>query len=153
MTTLLRDADDRTDAPPVRRQATCAPPLVLVVEDHEDTRFMLVYLLERRGCRVVTAADGEAAVCLAAGTCPDLILMDAGLPRLDGLAATRRIRAHAALNEVPIVFLSGHAEAAFRTVALETGGNDFLIKPFDLAQLDGLLDRHLGQLGAVKASQ
>jgi two-component system, cell cycle response regulator DivK len=145
MTTLLRDTNTHTGAPPTRREPTGAQPLVLVVEDHDDTRFMLVYLLERRGCRVVTAADGEAAVYLAEQARPDLILMDASLPRLDGLAATRRIRTTPALHDVPIVFISGHAEAAFRSVALETGGDDFLPKPFELNELDGLLDRHLGQ--------
>jgi DNA-binding response OmpR family regulator len=145
MTTLLRTTHDRASAPPARRPARGGQPLVLVVEDHADTRFMLEYLLERHGCRVVSAADGEAAVSLAEQARPDLILMDATLPRLDGLAATRRIRATSTLCDVPIVFLSGHAEAAFRAVALETGGNDFLLKPFDLGQLEGLLDRHLGR--------
>jgi DNA-binding response OmpR family regulator len=145
MTTLLHKADDRASAPPAQQQATSAQPLVLVVEDHDDTRFMLEYLLARRGCRVVTAADGEAAICAAEQVRPDLILMDASLPRLDGLAATRQIRAHAALHDVPIIFLSGHAETAFRSAALETGGNDFLPKPFELGQLERLLDRHLGQ--------
>lgn len=117
---------------------------MLVVEDHEDTRFMLMYLLERRGCRVELAEDGEAAVRLAEQTQPDLILMDAGLPRMDGLAATRRIRKTPALACVPVVFLSGHAEAPFRAAALETGGDDYLIKPFEIDQLERVLERHLG---------
>jgi two-component system, OmpR family, response regulator MprA len=82
-------------------------------------------------------------VRVAEETCPDLILMDVSLPGLDGLAATRRIREHAALSCVPIVFLSGHAEASFRALALETGGNDYLIKPFALDQLERALERHL----------
>jgi CheY-like chemotaxis protein len=144
MTTLLRNANAHASASPPQ-QATNVQPLVLVVEDHDDTRFMLEYLLERQGCRVLTAADGEAAVSAAEQARPDLILMDASLPRLDGLAATRRIRATPALRDVPIVFLSGHAEAAFRSAALETGGDDFLLKPFELGQLEGLIERHLGR--------
>jgi DNA-binding response OmpR family regulator len=120
-------------------------PLVLVVEDHDDTRFMLICLLELRGCRVATAQDGETAVREAELMRPDLILMDATLPVLDGLAATRRIRDTPALARVPIIFLSGHAEASFRAVALETGGNDFLVKPFALNQLELMLDSHLAQ--------
>jgi DNA-binding response OmpR family regulator len=126
-------------------------PLVLVVEDHDDTRFMLTYLLEIRGYRVVLAEDGESAVRMAEQTRPDLILMDASLPRLDGLAATRRIRSLAALARVPIIFLSGHAHPSFRALVLETGGNDYLTKPLELAELESVLERHLGRRGAEKA--
>ena len=129
MATLLRQTNDRRDDPQPRTQATNVRPLVLVVEDHDDTRFMLTCLLEIRGYRVVVAEDGETAVRMAEQTRPDLILMDASLPGLDGLAATRRIRETPALAHVPIIFLSGHAEDTFRAVALETGGDDYLIKP------------------------
>jgi CheY-like chemotaxis protein len=151
MTTLLRKSNDRTDDAPVRLQANSEKPLVLLVEDHDDTRFMLEYLLGMRGCHVLVAEDGEMAVRLAESQCPDLILMDASLPRLDGLEATRRIRELAALHDVPIVFLSGHAQPSFRAVALETGGNDYLAKPFQLEQLERVLERHLGKKRAVKA--
>jgi CheY-like chemotaxis protein len=151
MATLSRQSHDRTDSAPPRWQATNVKPLVLVVEDHDDTSFMLRYLLEMQGCRVATAQDGLTAVRLAEQTRPDLILMDTSLPRLDGLAATRRIRELAALHEVPIVFLSGHAEASFRAVALETGGNDYLVKPFALDQLQRVIERHLVQSATEKA--
>src|SRR4051812_3000692 len=129
MTTLLRKSNDQQAASTARRRAAGVKPLVLVAEDHDDTRFMLKYLLGMRGYRVVLAADGEMAVRMAESRCPDLILMDATLPRLDGLAATRRIRETPALCDVPIVFLSGHAEAWFRAAALETGGDDYIVKP------------------------
>jgi CheY-like chemotaxis protein len=152
MATLLRKPNDRrTDAPSAPKQATPVKPLVLVVEDHDDTRFMLGYLLGIRGCRVVLAEDGEMAVRVAESQCPDLILMDATLPRLDGLEATRRIRETPALARIPIVFLSGHAQASFRAVALETGGNDFIVKPFAIDQLERVLDRHLGKNMAANA--
>ena len=151
MAALLRRSDDQTDAAAVRLQDPRVKPLVLVVEDHDDTRFMLRYLLEMWGCRVTTAEDGEAAVRMALSTRPDLILMDAGLPRLDGLAATRCIRDTPALARVPIVFLSGHAEAPFRAVALETGGDDYLTKPFELGQLERVLERHLVKEWAGRA--
>lgn len=145
MTSLSSQAQTRTAAPPTRARAPHVKPLVLVVEDHEDTRFMLIYLLEVWGYRVSVAADGEAAVQAAEQEHPDLILMDTSLPRLDGLAATRRIRAAPALHAVPIIFLSGHAHPASRAAALATGGNDYLIKPFALSELEQLLDTHLGQ--------
>lgn len=151
MATFLRTPNDSAGAPPARRPAQGVKPLVLVVEDHEDTRFMLTYVLETRGCRVEIAADGEAAVRVAERTRPDLILMDAGLPRQDGLEATRRIRGLAALHDVPIIFLSGHAQPSFRAAALETGGTDYLVKPFELEQLERVLERHLRQDGAARA--
>ncbi|MFN2453092.1 MAG: response regulator [Pyrinomonadaceae bacterium] len=151
MTTSIPQLNNRTNAPVVHSHATSVKPLVLVVEDHDDTVFLLKYLLEMRGYRVMVAGDGEMAVCLAEERCPDLILMDTSLPRLDGLAATRRIRALAALHDVPIVFLSGHTEASFRARALETGGNDYLTKPFEISQLERLLERHLGSAAAGKA--
>jgi DNA-binding response OmpR family regulator len=125
MATYLHKSNDRADTPQMCQTAADGKPLVLVVEDHDDTRFMLEYLLGMRGCRVVVASDGEMAVHVAESEHPDLILMDATLPRLDGLA--------------------GHAHASFRNVALETGGNDFLAKPFELDQLERVLERHLGQ--------
>lgn len=152
MATFLRKSNDRTNAPLALRQTAGVKPLVLVVEDHEDTRFMLEYLLGMRGYRVAVAADGEAGVRVAETEHPDLILMDANLPRMDGLAATRRIRETPALSDVPIVFLSGHAEASYQARALETGSNDYLVKPFELCQLERILERHLGKDGAVKAS-
>lgn len=128
------------------RQGT--PPVVLVAEDHEDTRLMLRTLLTFRGLAVVEARDGEEAVELAAGARPDLILMDAGLPRLDGFSATRRMRALATLREVPIVFLSGHADQASQARARDAGCDEYLTKPFDTALLDGILERRLARAAA-----
>ena len=118
-------------------------PLVLVVEDHEDTRVMLRTMLEMRGYSVAEAEDGEEGVRLARRERPRLILMDATLPRLDGLTATRRIRSDSALACVPVVFLSGHAHPDFRAAALDAGGTDFLLKPVALEDLASVLERHL----------
>ena len=118
-------------------------PLVLVTDDHEDTRFLLRTMLERRGYSVIEAADGEEAVAMALDARPDLILMDVSLPRLDGLAAARRIRRLGRAASAPIVFISGHAEPAYRARAREAGCDDFLVKPFDFAQLDRLVEKHL----------
>ena len=122
--------------------ATAAPHVVLVVEDHEDTRFMLRVLLEMRGLEVVEAADGEEAVRAAESVRPGLVLMDGGLPLLDGLAAERRIRESEGLRGVPVVMLSGRAEPDFRARALASGCDGFLVKPFSAAQLDSVLERH-----------
>lgn len=119
------------------------PPLVLVVEDHEDTRMMLKMMLEMRGYRVAEAGDGEEGVALARRERPRLVIMDATLPRLDGIAATRRIRSDSSLAGVPVVFLSGHARPDFRAAALDAGGTDFLVKPVVLEELASVIERHI----------
>ncbi len=122
---------------------------VLVAEDHDDTRHMLRTLLERRGLSVVEACNGLEAVDAAERESPDLILMDGSLPRLDGFGATRRLRALPALAAVPIVFLSGHAGPQAQTAAREAGCDGYVVKPFDIAQLDTILNRHLPGEGGV----
>jgi CheY-like chemotaxis protein len=116
---------------------------VLVAEDHEDTRVLLRTLLERRGLAVIEARDGVEACDLALRECPDLILMDGGLPLLDGIGATRRMRDLAQLSGVPIVFLSGHAGPQHQLAALDAGCDEYVVKPFDVARLDHILTRHL----------
>jgi CheY-like chemotaxis protein len=119
---------------------------VLVVEDHEDTRTLLRTILEMRGgISVIEAENGEMAVALAKDVRVDLILMDADLPLLDGYAATRRIRELTPTREVPIVFISGHAQPAAEAKAFAAGCNDYLVKPFDLVGLGSVLERHLTQ--------
>jgi two-component system, cell cycle response regulator DivK len=120
-----------------------APPVVMVVEDFEDNRFMMRRLLEMSGYRVLEAINGEEAVELAQRELPQLILMDLSLPQLDGLAATRRIRQHADLRNVPIVAVSAHDTADFHADALAAGCNDYVTKPIDFDQLEALLHRLL----------
>jgi two-component system cell cycle response regulator DivK len=114
-----------------------------VAEDHEDTRYLLRTLLERRGLAVVEAADGVEAMDVAERERPDLILMDGGLPLLDGIATTRRLRAAASHARVPIVFLSGHAGPQHQQAARDAGCDEYVVKPFETARLDGVLDRLL----------
>lgn len=128
-------------------------PLVLVVEDHEDTRELLKIMLEMRGYRVCVAGDGEEGVRLAQREHPRLVIMDATLPRLDGIGATRRIRSDTALALVPVVFLSGHAQPAFRRAAFDAGGTDFLVKPVALEDLASVLERHLRAAATSGAAQ
>ena len=128
-------------APPGRLAASGAK--VLVAEDHEDTRELLRTILERRGLTVFEAADGVEALDAAERERPDLILMDGGLPRLDGISATRRMRASASLSGVPIVFLSGHAGPQHQTAARDAGCDEYVVKPFDTARLDRVLNRLL----------
>ena len=116
---------------------------VLVVEDFEDNRFMMRRLLEMSGYEVVEAMNGEEAVELALRVRPGLILMDLSLPLLDGLAATRRIRQHEELRQVPIVAVSAHDTSDFHADALAAGCNDYVTKPIDFDQLEALLHKLL----------
>jgi two-component system, cell cycle response regulator DivK len=128
-------------APPVLPRE--GVPVVLVAEDHEDTRFLIKTLLNFRGLAVVEARDGVEALEVARRELPDLIMMDGGLPLIDGYAATRRLRSVAALSEVPIVFVSGHADEASQAAARAAGCDEYMTKPLDTALLDRILDRRL----------
>src|SRR5215813_9133890 len=100
--------------------------LLLVVEDFEDSRFMMRRLLEMAGYRVLEATDGEMAVKLTIESHPSLILMDLSLPKLDGLAATREIRKHQAFTNLPIVAVSAHDSPHSRTEALAAGCDEYM---------------------------
>jgi len=115
--------------------------LFLVVEDFEDSRFMMRRLLEMAGYDVLEATDGEQAVRLAVKERPSLILMDLSLPKLDGLSATRRIRKRRGLRRVPIVAISAHDGPESRAEALEAGCDEYVTKPIDFDRLNALLGR------------
>jgi CheY-like chemotaxis protein len=119
-------------------------PTILLVEDYPETRTMLRQWLERKGYRLVEAADGQEALDLAPLAHPDLILMDLRLPEMNGIAATRRLREHPDLRDVPVVALSALDPAMFRDAALTVGCADYLTKPIDLDELEELLVRLLG---------
>ena len=108
---------------------------ILLVEDNEMNRDMLSRRLARRGYAVLAAMDGQAAVEAALRELPDLVLMDMGLPVLDGWEATRRIKANPRTATIPVIALTAHAMAADRERALAAGCEDFDTKPVDLERL------------------
>jgi two-component system, cell cycle response regulator DivK len=108
---------------------------ILLVEDNEMNRDMLLRRLSRRGFDVLIAENGKAGVELAASEMPDLILMDMSLPVMDGWEATRRIKADPATSRIPVIALTAHAMASDRDMALEAGCDDYDSKPVDLSQL------------------
>ena len=116
---------------------------ILLVEDNEPSRDALGRRLERRGYKVVPAVDGGQAVALARELTPDLILMDLGLPVIDGWEATRQLKSTASTMRIPIIVLSAHAMVADRDKALAAGGDDFDTKPIRfeplLAKIETLL--------------
>ena len=118
---------------------------ILIVEDVEFNRDLIVQLLEDI-YDVLTAADGAEGLQLAAREHPDLILMDLSLPVIDGWEATRRIKAHAALQNIPIIALSAHAMLGDREKALQTGCDEYLSKPVNEDLLFATLARFLKQM-------
>ena len=128
-----------------------ANKLLLVVEDFEDSRFMMRRLLEMSGYDVLEASDGEQAVTMAVEAKPVLILMDLSLPKLDGLAATRKIRQKKGLKRVPIVAVSAHDSPESRTEALEAGCDEYVTKPIDFDNLHAILQRFMNEAMSSRA--
>ncbi|MCK9530761.1 MAG: response regulator [Gammaproteobacteria bacterium] len=118
-------------------------PTLLLVEDNEMNRDMLSRRLERKGYRVLTAADGAEGVTMASQAAPDLVLMDMNLPVLDGWEATRRLKASQAT--LPIIGLTAHAMAGDREKCLAAGCDDYDTKPVDFQRLLGKIERLLGR--------
>jgi len=108
---------------------------ILVVEDNEPSRDVLSRRLERRAYRILLAADGQQAVSIARRAMPDLILMDLGLPGIDGWEATRQLKSDATTRHIPIIVLSAHAMTNDRVMALAAGGDEFDTKPVRFEQL------------------
>ena len=113
---------------------------ILLVEDNEMNWDMLSRRLRRKGYEVVIAVDGEQGVAMALSEAPDLILMDLGLPVLDGWEATRRIKAAPETQDIPVIALTSHAMVGDRERALEAGCDDYDTKPIEFQRLLGKID-------------
>ena len=114
-------------------------PTVMVADSYEDTRFMLKYWLEAEGYGVVEAGNGQEAVELARGRCPDLLLMSERMPVLDGLEAARRIRRQGKGCACPIVAISSYPTKEAQAAALAAGCDSFVAEPIDFDLLGNLL--------------
>ena len=108
---------------------------ILVVEDNEMNMDMLRRRLIRKGFDVITAIDGEECIKKVEAESPDLILMDVGLPGMDGWEATELIRANDSTKHLPIIALTAHAMAGDREKASEVGCDDYETKPIDFPRL------------------
>ena len=125
-------------------------PVVLVIEDDEETRAALVRDLTARGYRVSEAGDGHEAMLRWESRRPDVILLDLGLPDIDGLDIVRRIRREAT---TPIVILSGRYEERQKVEALERGADDYVTKPFGVDELNARLRVALRHAAGPAADQ
>jgi len=107
-----------------------ARPLVLVADDDEDIVQLVVLRLGRSGYDVVSATDGESAVELAMARCPDLVVIDVAMPRLDGLEITRILRARDETASIPILLLTARTRDIDVELGLAAGADDYVTKPF-----------------------
>ncbi len=131
--------------------------LILVVDDEPDLVWAVKYALLDEGHEVLTAGDGIEALALARLEKPDLFVLDVVMPKLDGIELCREARRDVRLASVPILFLSSQGEVQDRLRGLDEGGDDYLCKPFDLAELKArvrsLLRRTAGQPPVVAGDE
>jgi len=120
---------------PAGAGAAAAGARVLVADDNADMRGYLVRLLESKGYAVTAVQDGEAALAAARASAPDLILADVMMPKLDGFGLLRAVRADAALAATPLVMLSARAGEEATVEGLESGADDYLVRPFSAREL------------------
>lgn len=120
-------------------------PLVLIVDDLKDGRDLCAEFLSFKGYGVATAGDGVEALEQASALLPDVILMDISLPKLDGLEATRRLRADPQTRDIPVIALTAHALKSARDDALEAGCDSVVTKPCRPTRLEVAIRRQLEQ--------
>lgn len=110
-------------------------PTVLVVEDELAQREVLSYNLEAEGFRVVKAADGDEALLQVEEQAPDVIVLDWMLPGVSGIEVCRRIKMRSELRRIPVIMLSARSEEVDRVRGLETGADDYVVKPYSVIEL------------------
>ena len=116
---------------------------MLVAEDNETNLYLIKYILEKGGYEVIEARDGAAGVELASKEKPDLILMDIQLPDIDGLEATKRIRASGEDSDIPIIALTSFAMAGDREKALAAGCTGYIEKPINPETFIAEIEKYL----------
>src|SRR5471030_2290541 len=112
-----------------------SPPRILIVDDNEVNRDILVTRLETYGYEMLQAADGEEAIAAAKKHLPDLILLDVMMPKIDGIEVTRRIKADASMPFMPIILVTAKADSKDVVEGLEAGADEYLTKPVDQTSL------------------
>lgn len=110
-------------------------PTILLVEDEPAQRAVLAYNLKSEGFDVIEAEDGEEALVMAQDSLPDLVLMDWMLPHVSGLEVCRRLKSGKATRALPVIMLSARSEELDKVRGLETGADDYMVKPYSVAEL------------------
>ena len=118
-------------------------PTVLVVDDHDLNRELARTLLERRGCRVLLARNGEEGAALASVEQPDLVLMDLAMPVQDGMSAARELKGNPLTAQIPLIAFTALAMSGDEERARSAGFDGYLTKPLEMSALDAALDKFL----------
>ncbi|WP_062211513.1 response regulator [Aureimonas sp. AU12] len=127
--------------------------IILVVDDSPDTLRMLTDAIEQSGATVLVALDGEQALGIAGHVTPDVVLMDAIMPGLDGFETTRRLKADAALRHVPVIFMTGLTDTEHVVKGLEAGGVDYVTKPIVPDELLARIRVHLANARSAQSAR
>ena len=154
LTPADRPTERTTDRPSARalpqlQRPDGSPWRVLLVDDNPINREVGAALLGALGLQVHTALDGDDALRMAAAGHYDLVLMDVQMPRMDGHAATRRLRALPGLAAVPVIAVTANSSAQSRDACLATGMNEFVTKPIDILRLADAVRRCLPAGGST----
>ena len=116
---------------------------VLVVEDDQDNREMVLKVLKHNGYQAVEAVDGQEAIEKAKAENPDLILLDLYIPKMDGYEVTRRLKGDRDLKHIPIIALTAHAMKGNREEALAAGCDGYIAKPINIRELPQQIEHFL----------
>lgn len=123
-----------------------ARPVVLVADDEDDVRALVVYRMSKAGYEVVEATDGEQAVRLAKERLPALAVVDVMMPKVDGYEVTRQLRADEATRRMPIILLTARAQDQDVQRGFAAGADDYIRKPFSPQELRARVQAILGRL-------
>ncbi len=127
--------------------------VILIVDDSPQTLGFLTEALEQAGYSVLIATSGHAALGIAERITPDMILMDAIMPGMDGFETCRQMKANASVSQVPIIFMTGLTETEHVVHALEAGGVDYLSKPINIDELRARIKVHLANARSVQSAR
>ncbi|MDQ0321417.1 DNA-binding response OmpR family regulator [Pararhizobium capsulatum DSM 1112] len=127
--------------------------IVLIVDDSPETLGFLTDALEQSGFSVLIATSGNAAINVVERITPDIVLMDAVMPGMDGFDTCRRLKANAAIAQVPVIFMTGLTETEHIVHALESGGVDYLSKPINIDELRARIRVHLANARSTQSAR
>ncbi|WP_320194911.1 response regulator [Agrobacterium rosae] len=133
--------------------AAPAKDIVLLVDDSPDALGFLTDALEQSGFSVLIATSGQSALNIAERITPDIILLDAVMPSMDGFETCTRLKSNAAVTQVPVIFMTGLTETEHVVRALESGGVDYLTKPINIDELRARIRVHLSNARSAQSAR
>ncbi len=137
----------------MRKSAILGQPHVLIVEDEPSQREVLVYNLAAEGLRITTAVDGEEGLVMVNEDPPDVIVLDWMLPSVSGIEVCRQLKARAETRDIPIIMLSARSEEVDKVRGLETGADDYMVKPYAVSELLARIRAQLRRVRPAAAGQ